>query len=114
MDGDRGGQDGSPSPKQVWRQHDRHDASRRRIAPPTADGLRSGLKGRLKTFLATLPQRDRLVFLLRYADDLQPVDIGLIVGESEDAVSSILRRIEMQARFIVGRPSLLAGGGLVT
>ncbi len=62
------------------------------------------LRAKLKGFISSLPRTERLVFLLRYADDLSPFDIGLVTGLPAHVVSGILRRVEGQARSVVTPP----------
>lgn len=70
----------------------------------TADG-QGGEAVRLKGFIRALPQRERLVFLLRYADDLSAMDIGAVTGMPAHVVAAILSRIERQARSVIAAPA---------
>lgn len=73
-------------------------------------GLRQRLKRRLRGFVEGLSPIDRRVFLLRYADRLHPIDIALVLGLPEHAVSSILRRIDIEAKTVLHEERPLAVG----
>ena len=61
----------------------------------------SGKEGRdvtrLRQFARELPAMERLILMLRFADDLRPIEIGRVTGLTESVVVSVLRRIEAEA-----------------
>ena len=70
------------------------------------DGTGDPRAARVRSFVCSLPKIERLVVLLRYADDLQPSDIGLVTGLPEHRVSGILARVEDQLRSVLSIRSL--------
>jgi len=59
------------------------------IAPVIADFL---LETRLRALVDRLPARARLVVVLRYQEDLDPAEIGALLGMPVNTVKSHLRR----------------------
>ena len=61
----------------------------------------SGMDGRdvarLRQYARELPVMERLILMLRFAEDLRPVEIEHITGLSESVVHTVLRRIEAEA-----------------
>ena len=69
------------------------------IAPAAGDPLASR---RLREMVATLPDRQRLVVTLRYQEDLDPSEIGRIVGLPVNTIKSHLHRALVSLRKKMG------------
>jgi len=64
------------------------------IAEPAAPACHSDplLAGTLRRLVAALPEKPRLVVILRYQEDLEPAEIAGMLGMSVNTVKSHLRR----------------------
>ncbi len=75
------------------------DAGDLPIQPVAADPLASR---RLRQMIESLPARQRLVVTLRYQEDLDPSDIGRIVGLPVNTIKSHLHRALLALRKKMG------------
>ncbi|MEK6373552.1 MAG: sigma-70 family RNA polymerase sigma factor [Acidobacteriota bacterium] len=57
---------------------------------------------RLRQMIAALPQRQRIIITLRYQEDLDPSDIGRIVGMPVNTIKSHLHRAILALRKKMG------------
>ena len=93
---------------------------RRRVAlhEGEGDGATAGgapgdplLWGRLQRIMQSLPATARLALVLRYQEDLEPAEIGRLLGVAESAVRKQLRRALTHLRARLERPRMADGGG---
>jgi RNA polymerase sigma-70 factor (ECF subfamily) len=75
------------------------DAQEVAVAPAVSDTLASR---RLREMVAELPARQRLIVTMRYQEDLDPSDIGRIVGLPVNTIKSHLHRALLALRKKVG------------
>ncbi len=57
---------------------------------------------RLKRFLQTLPQNDRYILLLSYADGLTPIEVSLVLDLPELTVRRRLEVLRREAELAIG------------
>ena len=77
------------------------DTSQSGSAASDLTGEEPGVAGRLRRFIGGLPHTERLVFLLRHADELSAIDIGRVTDLPVHVVSRILTRIDREARAVI-------------
>lgn len=75
----------------------------RRLSPEAETLLREQIAGIWKT-TASLPERQKSVFLLRFADEMTLLEIAAATGLSENAVKVHLYRALRTVRAQMGRP----------
>jgi RNA polymerase sigma-70 factor (ECF subfamily) len=75
------------------------DAPEIPVAPASGDPLAAR---RLRELVATLPERQRLMVTLRYQEDLDPSEIGRIVGMPVNTIKSHLHRALVALRKKMG------------
>ena len=75
------------------------DAREVSVAPVTGDPFASR---RLREMIAELPNRQRIIVTLRYQEDLDPTDIGRIVGMPVNTIKSHLHRALVALRKKMG------------
>jgi DNA-directed RNA polymerase specialized sigma24 family protein len=63
---------------------------------------------KLKQFLQHLPQTDRYILLLHYADGLTAAEIALVLDLPLSKVQSRFEALRLQAGAMIGAPSALA------
>jgi RNA polymerase sigma-70 factor (ECF subfamily) len=78
------------------------DAPEPTEAPPEPDML---LDRRLRQLLLDLPPAQRMALTLRYQEDLDPIEIGRILGMPHNTIKSHLRRGLEALRRWLGEPS---------
>jgi len=69
------------------------------VASAASDPL---MTRRLREMVAALPERQRLIVTLRYQEDLDPADIGRIVGMPVNTIKSHLHRALLALRKKMG------------
>ena len=75
------------------------DAGEVAVAPVASDPL---AMRRLREMVAAIPERQRLIVTLRYQEDLDPSDIGRIVGMPVNTIKSHLHRAILALRKKMG------------
>ena len=75
------------------------DAPELGVAPASGDPLATR---RLRQLVAALPERQRLIVTLRYQEDLDPREIGRIVGLPVNTIKSHLHRALLALRKKMG------------
>lgn len=75
------------------------DAGDLPVAPAVSDPLAAR---RLREMIATLPERQRIIVTLRYQEDLDPSDIGRMIGLPVNTIKSHLHRALLALRKKMG------------
>ena len=75
------------------------DAPELPVAPASGDPLAAR---RLRELVAALPERQRLIVTLRYQEDLDPSEIGRVVGMPVNTIKSHLHRALLALRKKMG------------
>jgi RNA polymerase sigma-70 factor (ECF subfamily) len=73
---------------------------------PSAEARRQELRGRVRTALAVLPERDREVLVLRHLEGLSAKEIAAVLGMTEGAVNVRHVRALQRLRGVL-KPNLL-------